>query len=213
MLINRIHPIVQPLQLTDQEINSLCHFSKIQYLKTVQEQLGAWNSKCELNPYPETLLWLMKLAGHDFEELSTLFALRDHKAASRIFYRHLIFQFKNNINLKNIVGIDGQINQSEVDKLYQEAYDRTPEFDRKLLEKFRDPAGQSRIPVGINTDATYIDVCHSQDVELQKSLYCSHRSKHTVKVLNFTDLSGKIVAILPLASSQSPSSGNILKMY
>ena len=88
------------------------------------------------------------------------------------------------------------------------AYTRTPTFYRKLVEKFRDPSGRGRRPVVINVDATYIDVAHSQDASLQKSLFYSPRNGHTVKVLNFSDLTGKVIGLLPLASSQSPSSGD-----
>ena len=48
----------------------------------------------------------------------------------------------------------------------------------------------------------------SSDLELQKYLYYSSRSWNTVKFLNFTDMSPKFVAFLPIATSQSPSSGD-----
>ena len=65
-----------------------------------------------------------------------------------------------------------------------------------------------RIPVGINIDATYFDIQGSDDIELQKHHYYQPRSCHTVKLLTFTDLSSKIIGLLPVASSQSPSSGD-----
>ena len=204
----------EPWKYNDEDIRSLCHFTKLQFFKQVEQQSGAWSAKCEMNLHAETLLWLMKLTQiHSFEELSTFFGLDGHQTASNIFYRHLIYHFANNVNVKNIVGIDGLVNQSEIDQLYQEIYDRTPEYEKKLLENFQDPANRDRIPVVIGTDCTYIGVCHPEDVDLQKSLWFGHRAEHTVKVANFTDATGKIVAMLPLASSQSPSSGNLLKMY
>ena len=55
---------------------------------------------------------------------------------------------------------------------------------------------------------TYFDVQNSSDIELQKYLFYKCRSGHTVKLLNFTDLTPKFIAVLPIASSQSPSSGD-----
>ena len=67
----------------------------------------------------------------------------------------------------------------------------------------------------IHTDSTYIGMCHSSDVELQKSIYYEPRASPTIKVMTFTDQSGKILGIIPLCSSKSPSSGDgyLLKLF
>ena len=96
----------------------------------------------------------------------------------------------------------------ELEKLLHGSYERTPAFFKTLLVDFEDPLGMDRIAVGINIDATYIDIQGSDDIELQKHHYYQPRSGHTVKLLNFTDLSSKIIGLLPVASSQSPSSGD-----
>ena len=67
----------------------------------------------------------------------------------------------------------------------------------------------------ILTDCTYIDICHSTDIKHQKETFYAPRNNHTVKVMTFTDVSGKVLGMLPLCSSQSPSSGDgyLLKTY
>ena len=97
---------------------------------------------------------------------------------------------------------------AELDKLLHNSYQRTPQFFKTLLQNFEDPKGRQRIPLGINIDATYIDIQGSDDIELQKHMFYGPRSGHTTKLLNMTDLSSKIIGVLPVASSQSPSSGD-----
>ena len=53
----------------------------------------------------------------------------------------------------------------------------------------------------MNVDVTYIDVAHQQDANLEKSLFFAPCHGHNVKVLNFSDLTGKVMGLLPLASS------------
>ena len=103
---------------------------------------------------------------------------------------------------------NGDTVQTEVSKLLHGAYTRTPVFYQKLVEDFEDPSGFDRLPVILNLDGTYFDIQRSSDLELQKYLYYLPRSGHTVKFLNFTDMSPKFLAFLPVATSQSPSSGD-----
>ena len=103
---------------------------------------------------------------------------------------------------------NGDTVQEEVNKLLEGAFSRTPLFYKKLVEDFEDPSGFDRLPVVLNLDGTYFDIQRSSDLELQKYLYYTPRSGHTVKFLNFTDLSPKFIAFLPVATSQSPSSGD-----
>ena len=53
----------------------------------------------------------------------------------------------------------------------------------------------------MNVDDTYIDVAHQQDANPEKSFFYAPRHGHNVKVLNFSDLTGKVMGHLPLASS------------
>ena len=142
-----------------------------------------------------------------FEIVAVLFALPSKSVASEVFYRQLVHQFRTNSNIPSVI-INGVINMRELDKLLHNSYERTPQFFKSLLEDFEDPSGRDRLPVGINIDATYFDLQGSEDVELQKHMFYTPRSGHTVKLLNMTDLASKIVGLLPVASSQSPSSGD-----
>ena len=103
---------------------------------------------------------------------------------------------------------NGDTVQEEVNKLLEGAFSRTPLFYKKLVEDFEDPSpsGFDCLPVVLNLDGTYFDIQRSSDLELQKYLYYTPRSGHTVKFLNFTYLSPKFIAFLPVATSQSPSS-------
>ena len=76
------------------------------------------------------------------------------------------------------------------------------------MKDFEDPAGLDRTPVILNIDGTYFDIQGSSDLELNKFMYYSPRSGHTAKWLNFTDMTPKFVGIIPIASSQTPSSGD-----
>ena len=92
---------------------------------------------------------------------------------------------------------NGDTVQTEVSKLLHGAYTRTPVFYQKLVEDFEDPSGFDRLPVILNRDGTYFDIQRSSDLELQKYLYYLPRSGHTVKFLNFTDMSPKFLAFCP----------------
>ena len=117
-----------------------------------------------------------------------------------------MYQFKTNNNIPTLIH-RGTVNQQELDKMLNEAFQRTPPFFKSLLN-IEDPTGRGRTPVGINIDSTYIDIEGSGDNDLQKSMYYSPRAGHTAKFMNLTDLSSKIVGLIPIASSQSPSSGD-----
>ena len=57
-------------------------------------------------------------------------------------------------------------------------------FYKDLVKDFEDPSGYGRIPVILNFDGTYFDIQRSSDLELQKYLYYTPRSGHTVKFLS-----------------------------
>ena len=61
------------------------------------------------------------------------------------------------------------MNEAERDKMLLNAYNNTPEFYKTLVEDFRDPSGANRLPVVLQIDATYIDMCSSIDPGKPKS--------------------------------------------
>ena len=119
----------------------------------------------------------------------------------------LTYQYRTNSNIPTVLQ-NGVTNDEELNKLLHNSYQSTPPFFRDLVARFEDPSGRGRLPVVLNIDATYFDIQGSEDIEFQKHMYYRPRSGHTVKVLNFSDLSSKFVGLLPVASSQSPSSGD-----
>ena len=178
-------------------------------MRIVQKTREAWSKKNELNERGEALLFLMKLTkNHSFQELSTLFTLGDRTTAQRIFYRILLHYYQNHVNLKTLVDLEGNANEQEIDAMLNEAFERTPLLYKEFLQHFEDPSGLNRQPICINVDATYEDICMPQDINEQKFCFYPPRSKHTIKIINFTDLLGKFIGLLPLATSQSPSSGD-----
>ena len=198
----------KPWLFPDSAIQSLVRHTKRQFFQIVRTCVGAKQRSEGLNTFAECFLLLLKCCHQlSYEVITLLFALPSKSTASEVFYRQLVHQFRTNNNIPSVI-INGVRNMEEIQKLLQGAYDRTPQFFKTLLEDFEDPAGLDRIPVGINVDATYFDIQGSDDIEFQKHLYYQPRSCHTVKFLNFTDLSSKIVGLLPVASSQSPSSGD-----
>ena len=127
--------------------------------------------------------------------------------ASNVFYRQLVHQYLTNCNIPLIIQ-NAQPNDAELDKLYRTCYQRTPLFYKNLVKDFEDRSGRNRTPLILNTDGTYINIQGSADVELQKFMFYKPRSGHVAKWINFTDMTGKFVGLLPVASSQTPSSGD-----
>ena len=133
----------------------------MQFLNIVEKQKNAWSSNNELKLESEVLLFLMKLTKKvSFGFLDTLFQVAENTAIN-VFNRHAVQYFSHNVNLKMLVNLDGSVNQSEIDSMLEDAYERTPPFFKKLLEDFEDPSGNGRIPVCIQTDGTYIGITNS----------------------------------------------------
>ena len=200
----------QPWLFPDECIQTLVRHTKHQFFKLVLASVGAKSRNSKLNIFAEVFLLLLKLCHPiSFDFLVVLFALPSTNSATNIFYRQLVYQYRTNSNIPTIIR-NGATDMQELDKLLHTSYTRTPLFFKHLLAKFEDPSGRNRIPVGLNMDATYVDIQGSEDIESQKYFYYPPRSNHTVKILNLTDFSSKIVGLLPVASSQSPSSGDSL---
>jgi hypothetical protein len=170
--------------------------------------VGAQSRASGLNMFAQCFLMIYKMAHQiSFAIIATLFCLPSKQTASNVFYRQLLHQYRFNCNLRCILH-NGQINQSEVDKLLHDAFTRTPVFFKVLLKDLVDPDGFDRTPLGINIDGTYIDMQGSDDLELQKHMYYQPRANHVAKLLNLTDLLPKFVGLLSISSSQTPSSGD-----
>ena len=198
----------RPWLFSDNVIQSLIKHTKKQFFNLVLSSTGSRTRKSPINIFSECFLFLLKISHQlSFEMIAVLFALTDQSIASRIFYRQLANQFLRNSNIPAIIQ-NGETNDEEMNKLLHNSYERTPVFFHDLLADFEDPSGRNRLPVCLNIDATYIDIQGSDDLEFQKHFFYSPRSGHTVKVINFSDLGSKIVGLLPVASSQSPASGD-----
>ena len=200
----------KPWFFTNGTIQHLIRRTKQQFFTIVLASVGARErrSRSNLNIFAECFLFLMKLCHQlSFQVLSELFALKDKSIASTIFYRHLVHQYRTNSNIPAII-CNGVVNEQELDKLLHDSYQSTPPFYQTLLAQFEDPAGHGRLPVCLNIDATYFDIQSSDDIELQKHMYYQPRAGHTAKLISFTNLSSKFVGLLPVASSQSPASGD-----
>ena len=199
----------EPWKFTDDEIQSLVKVTKHDFLKLVISCLGAKiRSHGNLNIFACCFLFLYKLTNQvSYDMLATLFCLPNVSSAFDAFHQQVLHQFRFNCNIPNIIFND-KVNQPEIDKLLQSAHRRTPIFFKVLLKDLEDPSGNGRTPVVLNIDGTYIDIQGSEDLEFQKHMYYQPRSNHVAKMISFTDLSPKIVGLLPIASSQTPSSGD-----
>ena len=198
----------KPWKFTNDEIQNLIRMTKGQFFKLVLTCVGAQVKKSGLNIFAQCFLMLLKLVHQiSFATIATNFALTSSKVASDVFYRMLLHQYKTNCNIPAVLHNDVPY-QPEVDKLLRGAYLRTPVFYKALLKDFEDPSGRNRTPVALNIDGTYFNLEGSGDIELQKYMFYSPRSAHVAKWINITDLDPKFVALLPVASSQTPSSGD-----
>ena len=200
---------LEPWKFTESELYSLVRVTKVQFFNLVKTCVGVYTrSYSKLNIFASCFLMLLKLTNHiSYEMIATLFCLPKKSSAFDIFYRHVLQQFKFNCNIPSII-FNNTINQSEVDKLLVNVDRRTPMFYRILLKDIEDPSGRDRRPVALNIDGTYFDIEGSEDNELQKYMYYQPRANHVAKFISITDLTPKFVGFLPIASSQTPSSGD-----
>ena len=197
-----------PLRFNSADFEHLIKMTKNQFLQLVPSCVGSRIRKSDLHIFAQVFLFFFKLTNNvSFRAISTVFSLASPDTARSIFWDLLLHQYCHNCNIPAIV-TNGSANQAEIDKLLSGINRRTPGYYKELLKNFEDPKHLGRTPVLINADATYFDVQNSNDIELQKYLFYKCRSGHTVKWINFTDLLPKFVGIVPIASSQSPSSGD-----
>ena len=198
----------RPWLFTDEQTQTLIRVSKKEFFEIVKTSAGSRKRAGDLNHFAQCFLFLYKLCHNpSFHQIRVLFGLSSSNLASRTFYFQLIHQFLNNCNIPMVIYIN-DVNEEEVEKLLRSAYIRTPLYFKNLVKDFEDPSGRCRTPVILNIDGTYFDIEGSADIELQKYMYYAPRAGHVAKWITFTDLSPKFVALLPIASSQTPSSGD-----
>ena len=198
----------QPWKYSDSDIQNFLRMTKRQFFDLILTCVGAEHRASSLIIFAQGFLMQYKLCHNlSFRQIGTLFGLTTHKVARDIFDRQLTNQYLTNCNIPAII-FNGQPNQPEIDKLLREAFFRTPMFFRVLVKDFLDPTGRNRTPVIFNIDGTYIDIEGSADLEMNKHMFYAPRSGHTAKWINFTCMAPKFVGVLPIASSQTPSSGD-----
>ena len=141
------------------------------------------------------------------KQLSSFFGV-SHVAVQKIVLRVLMHQFMHRNNIPVIIRPDGTVNVEEKNKLFEFAHANTPAYFRTLVADMEDPTGRNRTGVLLNIDATYFYSQGSSDIHHQKQVFCDFKSHHVIKFLNLTDMRGKFLAVIPLAASQSPASGD-----
>ena len=198
----------QPWKYSDSDIQNFLRMTKQQFFDLILRCVGAEHRASSLTIFAQGFLMQYKLCHNlSFRHIGTLFGLTSQKVARDIFERQLVHQYLTNCNIPAIIS-NGQPNQPEIDKLLREALFRTPLFFRVLVKDFVDPTGRDRTPVILNIDGTYFDIEGSSDIELNKHMFYAPRSGHTAKWINFTCMAPKFVGVLPISSSQTPSSGD-----
>ena len=159
----------EPWKFSDSDIQALVRCTKLQFFDLVLTAVGAQERKSELNIFAECFLMLMRLCHQtSFEILAKQFVLQSKQVASNIFYRQIVHQWKHNCTIPTVIDSNDAINPQEINKLFEQAYERTPLFYKELLKDFEDPAGLGRTPVAINIDGIYFNCTGSEDIELQK---------------------------------------------
>lgn len=94
----------------------------------------------------------------------------------------------------------------DVRKTLEYLRDQIPPLVQELAAEFVDPTGRGRQCVIGLMDATYL-MQKPSDLELQKITFYSPKSHNVLKLLDITSCKGGYAAIIPLASSISPTSG------
>lgn len=200
----------EPWKYGNEDFLDLINIHKLQFFDLVVKQNGSQSRKSELNLFGEVFLWMFKLTKDPANEvLRGLFALSTPEVARQIFNRQNCFYYKNNINIPQIV-TNYEVNVQERDKMLELCYNGMSDFHKRLANAHEDPDPDRNRPFGvfINVDATYFDEENSSDLELNKSLWYPNRSNNVVKLLNWTTMAGKFIAVQPLSPGASPTCGD-----
>ena len=189
-----------------QDFVSKFKLTKLQFIKWAESCQNVVLRTRELDYLSQGLLFLHKMLNNaSFSSLAVDFVLQ-RKEARTIFWKMLLNQWKNNINVPRLLfhlsTVDDQVN-----RLLTESFNSTPPLILNIFKHFIDPSGRARIPV-LLLDSTYLAVQDSADIILHKSLFYGPKKDHIVKLVCLTNCIGKIVGMLPLACSQSPTCGD-----
>ena len=204
----KISPFHLPWQFTDEELQVHTRLTKIQFFDFVEKCRGANLKQRELNLFSQCLVFKMKMAHETTNDQLASFFKVDEKTIRRCFLRILMHQFMHRNNIPVLIRPDGTVNDEERNKLFDFAHNNTPDYFKRLVQEMEDPTGRQRVGVLLNMDATYFYSQGSSDIHHQKQVYCSFKSHHIIKFMNVTDMRGKFLAVIPLATSQSPASGD-----
>ena len=197
----------RPLTLDPLDFCSKFKITKRQFIK--------WTDSCrevvqrirELDHLAQGLLFLHKMLNNEsFSSLAVDFVLKK-KYCRKIFWKVLMGQYKTNMNVPRLLFNNATVDD-QVNRLLTESFNSTPPLIQNIFRHFIDPSGRGRIPVVLLLDATYLAVQDSTDIYLHKSLFYGPKKDHIVKLVCLTNCIGKIVGMLPLACSQSPTCGD-----
>ena len=197
----------RPLSLAPEDFLNKFKLSKAQFLTWVASCQGAFQRQRELDYMAQGLLFLHKMLNNaSFWSITVDFVIKQSSAIA-IFWRILMHQYQHNINVPRLMYNNAAVAE-QVNKLLTESFRSTPPLIQNIFRHFEDPAGRGRIPVVLLLDATYLSVQDVTDIYLHKSLFYGPKSDHIVKLICITNCVGKIVGMLPLACSQSPTCGD-----
>ena len=197
----------RPLCLDPEDFINKFKMTKEQFVKWAESSRNAIQRTRELDYLAQALLFLHKILNDvSFSSLSVDFVLPKH-SVRRIFWNILMFQYQNNLNVPRLVYNHSTVDE-QVNRLLTESLSSTPPLVQNIFRHFCDPSGRGRIPVVLLLDATYLSVQDSADINLHKSLFYGPKKDHIVKLVCLTNCTGKVVGMLPLACSQSPTCGD-----
>ena len=187
----------------------------INKFKITKNQFVTWVSTCEnivvrtreLNYMAQGLIFLHKILNNvSVAELAVDFVLTK-RSVRKVFWNVAMHQYNFNSNIPRLV-FSGVTVDAQVNLLLSESFSSTPALIQNIFRFFVDPSGRGRLPVLLLLDATYLTVQDSSDIFLHKTLFYGPKKDHIVKLICITNTIAKIVGILPLASSQSPTCGD-----
>ena len=200
----------EPWKYGNKDFLDLINIHKLQFFDLVVKQNGSQSRKSELSLFGEVFLWMFKLTKDPANEvLRGLFALSTPEVVRQVFNRQNAFYYMRNINIPQIV-TNYEVNDQERDKMLELCYNGMSDFHKRLANAHKDPDPDRNRQIGvfINVDATYFDAEGSSDLELNKALWYAGRTSYVIKMLGWTTMSGKFIAVQPLAPGANPSRGD-----
>ena len=128
-----------PEKASSDEIRSLIHISKKQFLEFVDLVNVPMTKHSLLSKYSESFLFRLKLASNwSFDELGTVFCT-DKKTARRIFWKILKLFYTTSLSIPNILN-----EYTDMEGLFRDIYQSQDPYFTKLFSAFQDPKGKSK---------------------------------------------------------------------